>query len=221
MKNQNDSVRLSNYDARVFQLAAGVPIALPPARNYVILSATVDASLVGLTIGDNNGDAGLWPIGIRVISRSDKKLAARISSTVAQSVTVLMTDGDIEVDDSRVVPGAVPAGPQIRAGSVSAVGATASGGTTALVPAASNVRGLVVDTFGFTLNSTIAVACEAALRTQASFISVLTGRIEAGAILAQSLTLPQPVFIEAGIGLEFANIVSPVAVTFRGSLRLL
>lgn len=94
----------NGYAARTYNLVASQPQALPPSRSYLIVSATVDTNQILINLGDGNGDFEQWPLGFKI--KNDKGTSkARIQSTVNQSVTVVMADGDIDVEDSRVSPG--------------------------------------------------------------------------------------------------------------------
>lgn len=95
----------AGYDTRTYNLAANVPQALPSAREFLIISATVDISALGFNLGDNNGDFEIWPFGF-AIGVQEGSTKARIQSTVAQTVVVAMIDGIATVKDNRFAPGA-------------------------------------------------------------------------------------------------------------------
>jgi hypothetical protein len=209
-----------NYDVRNFVLAANIATALPPAKNYVIISATVDPGAVSLSVGDNNGDPASWPQGITI--RTPRTVPARILSSVAQTVAVLMVDGDVEVDDQRALgpsfPFAARVGPNIASVSISVASGVVG---TSVISAASNLRGVIVHALEFTLNATVATACEGYVRTVAPITILLGGRLEAGAVIAERYALAGPVFLPAGMALDFSNVVSPANILIRGSFTQL
>lgn len=116
-----------SYDSRILTLVANIPIALPPARQYVVLSASVNSSALGIAIGDGNGDFTAWPAGLAI--KFDRSIPARLISTVSQSVAIGFTDGGVTLVDSRNVPIGPTAATIIDGGDV-ALGARADAAAT-------------------------------------------------------------------------------------------
>ena len=116
-----------SYDSRILTLVANIPIALPPARQYVVLSASVNSSALGISIGDGNGDFTAWPAGLAI--KFDRSIPARLISSVSQSVAIGFTDGGVTLVDSRNVPIGPTAATIIDGGDV-ALGARADAAAT-------------------------------------------------------------------------------------------
>ena len=116
-----------SYDSRILTLVANIPIALPPARQYVVLSASVNNSALGIAIGDGNGDFTAWPAGLAI--KFDRSIPARLISSVSQSVAIGFTDGGVTLVDSRNVPIGPTAATIIDGGDV-ALGARADAAAT-------------------------------------------------------------------------------------------
>jgi hypothetical protein len=191
---------LSSYDARTFNLVANVPAALPPAREYVILQASVNPAAVGLSVGDGNGDSGLWPMGVQVITEG--KLPARLSSTVTQTVTVLMVDGDVSVRDNRALMPVI--GGQYNFSQ--AAGGPAIG-LSNVVAAAVNVNGIEL------LSAVLAMRVDAT----ADFQILVGGTIILRAFNSQIISLAGlPLVIPAGAALQIDGIGGgAIALSYR------
>lgn len=127
----------SNYDTKVYQLAANTPLALPSGSEYLILDCTVDPGSIGLALGSGNADFAAWPVGVAV--RVPAQMNARIQSTVAQSVTLAVTSGDVSMRDGRVATAQLPG-----RGTVSSFGTITATSTPIIVAAALNPRGILV-----------------------------------------------------------------------------
>lgn len=128
-----------DYETRTYVLAANTPLALPPARQYLIINASVDDGAVQIATGSNNAEFSQWPAGYSVAI--DPTLTARIQSSVAQTVTIALAFGEVLVRDSRSA--ALSASPWSgRTSLTQGVGAAAT--VTVVVPATSNVRGIVL-----------------------------------------------------------------------------
>lgn len=212
---------MKNYQVRTYVLPANEPVALQAGRKYAIISASVNPGLLSFAYGDANADFEPWPFGL-VLNLEKRTTVARIRSSVAQSVTVAIAEGDFNVEDSRCMSPVEPYGARIS-NPITSINQTIGSGTigTLLVNSANNVRGCIVNKLDFTLNSTVATACEFYVRTTGTISFVMFGRIEAGAILAAPYSLPEPLYLDAGIGLDCGNVVSPAGVTVRGSCRFL
>lgn len=93
------------YDTRTYNLVANVAQSLPSAREFMIISATIDITALNFSLGDDNGDQEIWPFGV-IIGIKEGSVKARIGSTVNQTVVIAMLDGDVTVKDNRFAPGA-------------------------------------------------------------------------------------------------------------------
>lgn len=126
------------YDTRTYNLAANVAQALPSAREFMILSATVDITALNFSMGDDNGDQEIWPFGV-IIGIKEGSVKARIGSSVNQTVVIAMLDGDVVVKDNRFAPGAGSLAVTEADGANAALGqkadasATTDGGTFSLI----------------------------------------------------------------------------------------
>lgn len=132
------STRRGSYDVRTYVLQANVLQALPSAREYLIVSATVDISAIGFNMGDSNGDFEPWPFGF-AIGMKEGTSKARIQSSINQTVLIAMVDGEVTVKDTRFAPGAGTLavteadGANVALGSRADTTATTDGGTFSLI----------------------------------------------------------------------------------------
>lgn len=125
-----------SYESRFITMVANIPIALPPALQYVVLSASVNSSALGITIGDGNGDFTAWPAGLTI--KFDRSVPARLISSVTQSVAIGFTDGGVTLVDSRNVPigptaATIIDGGDVALGARADAAATTDGGTFSLI----------------------------------------------------------------------------------------
>ena len=126
------------YDTRTYNLVANVAQALPSAREFMILSATIDITALNFSMGDDNGDQEIWPFGV-IIGIKEGSVKARIGSSVNQTVVIAMLDGDVVVKDNRFAPGAGSLAVTEADGANAALGqkadasATTDGGTFSLI----------------------------------------------------------------------------------------
>lgn len=132
-----NSIR-AGYDTRSYTLTAGVQQSLPSAREFLIISASVDITAIGFNLGDNNGDFEVWPFGF-AIGVTEGSVKARIQSSVTQTVVVAMIDGIATVKDNRFAPGAgtlpvtMADGANVALGARADASATTDGGTFSLI----------------------------------------------------------------------------------------
>lgn len=98
------SVR-NTYTTRRYNLVANQPQALPAAREFLIVSASVDITALNIALDDNNGALETWTYGFAV-GVKEGTTKARVMSTVSQTVTITMATGAVTVKDSRFAPGA-------------------------------------------------------------------------------------------------------------------
>lgn len=128
----------AGYDTRSYTLTAGVQQSLPSAREFLIISATVDITAIGFNLGDNNGDFEVWPYGF-AIGVTEGSVKARIQSSVTQTVVIAMIDGLATVKDNRFAPGAgtlpvtMADGANVALGARADASATTDGGTFSLI----------------------------------------------------------------------------------------
>ena len=128
----------AGYDTRSYTLTAGVQQSLPSAREFLIISATVDITAIGFNLGDNNGDFETWPFGF-AIGVTEGSVKARIQSSVTQTVVIAMIDGIATVKDNRFAPGAgslpvtMADGASVALGARADASATTDGGTFSLI----------------------------------------------------------------------------------------
>ena len=128
----------AGYDTRSYTLTANVQQSLPSAREFLIISASVDITAIGFNLGDNNGDFEVWPFGF-AIGVTEGSIKARIQSSVTQTVVIAMIDGIATVKDNRFAPGAgsLPVteadGANIALGARADAAATTDGGTFSLI----------------------------------------------------------------------------------------
>lgn len=115
---------INRYTVRTYNLQANTPQALPSAREYLIVSATVDIQALAYALGDGNADLEQWPFGFAVGVR-EGVTKARIQSSVAQVVQVAMVEGNAIVRDNRFAPGAGTLPVTIADGADVALGARA------------------------------------------------------------------------------------------------
>jgi hypothetical protein len=145
----------AGYDTRTYNLQAGVPQALPSAREFLIISATVDITTIGFNLGDNNGDFEVWPFGF-AIGVTEGSVKARIQSAVTQTVVIAMIDGLATVKDNRFAPGAgsLPVtmidGANVALGAKADAAATTDAGTFSLIALTKRLLGKTnaADTYG-------------------------------------------------------------------------
>lgn len=95
---------LNRYATRTYNLQANTPISLPAAREYIIVGATLNIAAIFIALGDGNADLEQWPYGFAV-GVKEGTTRARVMSSVAQSVTITMAEGDVRVVDARFAPG--------------------------------------------------------------------------------------------------------------------
>ena len=128
----------AGYDTRTYTLTAGVQQSLPSAREFLIISASVDITAIGFNLGDNNGDFEVWPYGF-AIGVTEGSVKARIQSSVTQTVVIAMIDGIATVKDNRFAPGAgtlpvtMADGASVALGARADASATTDGGTFSLI----------------------------------------------------------------------------------------
>lgn len=126
------------YDTRTYNLVANVAQSLPSAREFMIISATIDITALNFSMGDDNGDQEVWPFGV-IIGIKDGSVKARIGSSVSQTVVIAMLDGDVTIKDNRFAPGAGSLAVTEADGANAALGAkadasaTTDGGTFSLI----------------------------------------------------------------------------------------
>lgn len=94
----------NGYTVRTFNLLANTPQPLPSAREFLLVTASVNTDAISIAIGDDNGDLEQWPLGFAV-GVKEGSTRARVMSTITQTVTVAMADGSVQVVDSRLAPG--------------------------------------------------------------------------------------------------------------------
>ena len=119
----------AGYDTRTYTLTAGVQQSLPSAREFLIISASVDITAIGFNLGDNNGDFEVWPFGF-AIGVTEGSVKARIQSSVTQTVVIAMIDGIATVKDNRFAPGAGTLPVTMADGASVALGARADASAT-------------------------------------------------------------------------------------------
>lgn len=206
---QKQADPLSSYSVRPFVLTANGYAALPPAQQYIIISATIDPTLVQITVGDANGDAEAWPQGIEIIPGG--KLNARIWSPVAQTVQVLMVDGDVRVLDNRSLAPS-PLGLNGYTGLATAPAALATG-TIPIVAAGANLNGIIVSMQSIAIQATVANGGYGFFSfTQGALVQeLLTCYAFVGILQNQQQRSDQLVFIPAGCPLNF-DMVAAVAI---------
>ena len=126
------------YDTRTYNLVANIAQALPSAREFMIISATIDITALNFSMGDDNGDQEIWPFGV-IIGIKEGSVKARIGSSVNQTVVIAMLDGDVTIKDNRFAPGAGSLAVTEADGANAALGqkadasATTDGGTFSLI----------------------------------------------------------------------------------------
>ena len=126
------------YDTRTYNLVANIAQALPSAREFMIISASIDITALNFSMGDDNGDQEVWPFGV-IIGIKEGSVKARIGSTVNQTVVIAMLDGDVTIKDNRFAPGAGSLAVTEADGANAALGAkadtsaTTDGGTFSLI----------------------------------------------------------------------------------------
>ena len=150
----------AGYDTRSYTLTAGVQQSLPSAREFLIISATVDITAIGFNLGDNNGDFEVWPFGF-AIGVSEGSVKARIQSSVTQTVVVAMIDGLATVKDNRFAPGAgtlpvtMADGASVALGARADASATTDAGTFSLIALTKRLLAKTTgaDTYGTRFNA--------------------------------------------------------------------
>jgi len=112
----------SNYNVRSYPLVANTPIALPSARQYLLVTA-IDNTAVTIALGAQNSDFDPLILGI-AIGVEQGSIKARIRSSISQTVTIAYTTGKATMVDSRFAPGGGTVPVTIGDGDDEALGAT-------------------------------------------------------------------------------------------------
>lgn len=202
---------------RTFTLTANQPQPLPPANDYLILSATSDQDAVLISRSDNDADFSSFPYGVTL--RYPEMLKRRIRSTVTQVVVVLMTTGGAQLGDNRQ-------GKTSKSKDFATVAGVATGTTDVLiVPAAANPRGVVVRSTSYVwTNPTVGNVMQADIGTtlfEHTFNSIYENSAAGGpgATVIRQTLFNSEVEFPAGLDM-YLKIQIPTAGAFRLSYAL-
>lgn len=197
------ALEVPDYEVRSYTLQAGSPVSIPPARQYILISASASIDAVQLGLGPSNGALSQWPYGISV--KVQRPVKSRLASTISQSVTIAFVSGDAELTDDRS-SNTVTQSPISTVGLAGLYATGAVAVTTDIVAAAANLNGITV--YGAYGAVQATGALDAALHVMADlqpFFSIVsplglgTATNTPGA-LAQQWTIP------AGSALKYQNV---------------
>lgn len=136
---QNDKTeRVSNeigYSTKVYNLTSGVPISLPPGRDFMVIAADGDPDGLSVSVGDEVADFGRWPPGLTL--KFDKPTKIRLLSNRSQTVTLNISRGTLALDDNS--PDVYPMG-NVQVYTFSGVGIV----TSIAIAEAANLNGYIL-----------------------------------------------------------------------------